>query len=429
MRWRATGAPLLAEHVPAKPGEMPRVIVDPVPCPLARVGPQVDLAENSPGLGLVAPRERGVTDRGNDARGCGGRRAVMTSVAGRPARSASVPFVRSAAPPPVGGPVGESIDDAATREFLAQLGGRRLHELAVVIAAYDEEGGIAGVVRDVPRTVRGLGVDVIVVVDGARDRTAEQARSVPDVLVADVPVNRGQGAALRLGYRLAREGGAGYIATLDGDGQYDPAELEQVLEPILAGRADFVSGSRRLGAAHTSDRVRGAGVVVFGAVLSVLARCRITDPANGLRAMRAEVTALVPLHQPQYQASELLLGAALRGFRLAEVPTTMRVRSAGGAQKATCFRCAVRPGHRRDLVAAVGGRKVVGNAVPAGGLTPRPTGPRRPRPRSRGISPGTARRRCRRRPPSRWPSASPSCRSSTGQRNSPHPLLPRRRRS
>lgn len=227
----------------------------------------------------------------------------------------------------------ETVDDAAAQAFWRAYADRRLGELAVVIAAYNEQDGIAGVLRAVPATVRDLGVDVIVVVDGASDRTAAQASSVPGVLVADVPVNRGQGAALRLGYRLAREGGARYIATLDGDGQYDPAELELLLEPLLADRADFVSGSRRLGVAHTKDRVRGTGVVFFAAVLSVLARTRITDPANGLRAMRAEVTAAVPLHQPQYQASELLLGAALRGFRLTEVPTTMRQRSAGSTKK------------------------------------------------------------------------------------------------
>lgn len=227
----------------------------------------------------------------------------------------------------------DDTDDAAAQAFWRAYSGRRLADLAVVIAAYNEENGIAGVLRAVPRTVAGLPVDVIVVVDGAKDATAERASSVPGVLVADVPVNRGQGAALRLGYRLAREGGARFIATLDGDGQYDPAELELLMAPLLAGRADFVSGSRRLGVAHTTDRVRGTGVVFFAAVLSVLARTKITDPANGLRAMRAEVTAAVPLHQPQYQASELLLGAALRGFRLAEVPTTMRQRSAGSTKK------------------------------------------------------------------------------------------------
>jgi hypothetical protein len=67
-------------------------------------------------------------------------------------------------------------------------------------------------------------------------------------------------------------------------------------------------------------------VIVFGALISVLVRHRVTDPACGLRAMRSELTAAVVLEQPQYQASELMISAALHGFRLAEVPTTMRDR-------------------------------------------------------------------------------------------------------
>ena len=116
------------------------------------------------------------------------------------------------------------------------------------------------------------------------------------------------------------------IATIDADGQYEPEELARVVEPILAGRADFVSGSRRLGAELTTDPVRHLGVLVFGALISVLVRHRVTDPACGIRAMRSEVTAAVTLEQPQYQASELMISAALHGFRLAEVPTTMRDR-------------------------------------------------------------------------------------------------------
>jgi hypothetical protein len=59
----------------------------------------------------------------------------------------------------------------------------------------------------------------------------------------------------------------------------------------------------------------------------VIIRQRITDPACGLRAMRAELTGVVKLEQPQYQASELMISAALHGFRLAEVPSTMRDRA------------------------------------------------------------------------------------------------------
>jgi glycosyltransferase involved in cell wall biosynthesis len=215
--------------------------------------------------------------------------------------------------------------------------------LAVVIPAYNEEPTVAEVVGEIPAQAAGLQAEVIVVVDGARDATAARAAS-SGALVCDVPVNRGQGAALRLGYWLARVRGAQVIATIDADGQYEPLELARVIEPILAGEADFVSGSRRLGNELTTDGVRHAGVIAFGALISVLVRHRITDPACGLRAMRAEVTAAVTLEQPQYQASELMISAALNGFRLAEVPTTMRDRGthATGTKKGGNFGYGVR---------------------------------------------------------------------------------------
>ena len=120
--------------------------------------------------------------------------------------------------------------------------------------------------------------------------TAAEAAAA-GALVCDVPVNRGQGAALRLGYWLARARGARVIVTIDADGQYDPHDLTRVVEPILADEVDFVSGSRRLGTELTTDRVRHLGVIVFGGLISVLIGQRITDPACGLRAMRSELTA------------------------------------------------------------------------------------------------------------------------------------------
>src|SRR6201999_1124832 len=107
--------------------------------------------------------------------------------------------------------------------------------------------------------VGGLGAEVIVVADGCADSTVKEADAA-GAIVCDVPVNRGQGAALRLGYRIAREGGAQYIVTTDADGQYNPAEIESLVAPIVAGRADFVTGSRRMGSEETKDPVRKAGV-------------------------------------------------------------------------------------------------------------------------------------------------------------------------
>jgi glycosyltransferase involved in cell wall biosynthesis len=171
-----------------------------------------------------------------------------------------------------------------------------------------------------------------VVADGCADATAKEADAAGAV-VADVPVNRGQGAALRLGYRIAREGGARFIVTTDADGQYNPAEIPSLLQPIIDGRADFVTGSRQLGSQESHDPVRRAGTLFFAFLVSTLTGQRVSDTTFGLRAMRAEVTGAVRLSQPQYQASELLIGVITHGYRVLEVPATIHRRRVGESKK------------------------------------------------------------------------------------------------
>jgi glycosyltransferase involved in cell wall biosynthesis len=237
----------------------------------------------------------------------------------------------------------ETAERSAADRFLVAHPAGDGAPLAVVIPAYNEEPTVAEVIAGIPTEVAGLATEAIVVVDGAKDATATKALAA-GALVCDVSVNRGQGAALRLGYWLARARGAQIIVTIDADGQYAADEIARVIQPILAGSADFVSGSRRLGSELTTDATRHAGVIVFGALISALVRQRITDPACGLRAMRSDLTGVVTLEQPQYQASELMISAALNGFRLAEVPTTMRDRGthATGTKKGGNFGYGVR---------------------------------------------------------------------------------------
>jgi glycosyltransferase involved in cell wall biosynthesis len=227
-----------------------------------------------------------------------------------------------------------AIDDAAATAFFAESGEQAapLAPVAVVIAAYNEEGVVGSVVDALPNKLCGLATIAIVVSDGSKDGTVEEARA-HGALVCDVPVNRGQGAALRLGYRLAREGGAEYIVTTDADGQYNPAEMDAVLGPVVAGQADFVTGSRKLGSQETNDPVRRLGTWVFAVTISLLTGQRITDSSFGLRAMRAEVTGAVRLQQPQYQSSELLIAVLTHGFRVAEVPATIHKRKVGESKK------------------------------------------------------------------------------------------------
>jgi len=231
-------------------------------------------------------------------------------------------------------PADQAVDDAAVAAFTETYGERAgfLPPVAIVIAAYNEEGAIGPVVEALPEQVCGLAAAAIVVADGCTDGTVKEAITA-GAMVCDVPVNRGQGAALRLGYRLARDGGARYIVTTDADGQYNPAEMDRVLAPVVAGEADFVTGSRRLGSQETKDIIRRTGVRFFAASLSMLTGQKISDTTFGLRAMRAEVTSTVRLEQPQYQASELLIGVITHGYKVTEVPATIHRRRVGESKK------------------------------------------------------------------------------------------------
>ena len=220
----------------------------------------------------------------------------------------------------------------AIRRFRAEYPQPSLGPVVVVIPALDEDASIGGVLARIPPRACGLAVDTIVVDDGSRDRTGEIARE-HGAYVARRGCNSGQGAAFRVGYRLAWERGARYVVTLDADGQWDPEDIPGVLQPVVDGDADLVLGSRVLGHAETRDAVRHAGVRVFALLVRLLTGVGVTDTSSGLRAMVAEVGVAVRQEQVQYQSSELLLGAIFQGYRVAERPVVMRTRAAGRSKK------------------------------------------------------------------------------------------------
>ena len=294
---RVTERPLHTEHVAAQQGEMPAVVLD--------------LSHSADVLGY-----RPTSNSRTGSRAPGATSATRSG-RNRVTRLADYP---------------DEVDTLAVTEFHRRYRQLRLAELVVVIAAYNEAAGIGSVLADIPKRCCDMVVDVLVVVDGATDETAEIARK-HGVYTCVAPRNRGQGAALRLGYRLAADCGARYVVTTDADGQYDSAEMATLVRPLVEDRADFVTGSRRLGPHEADSRVRWIGVRVFAMLASLLTWRRITDTSFGFRAMRADLACSVTLVEPQYQSSELLLGVTARGARVLEVPMTMHLRGNGASKK------------------------------------------------------------------------------------------------
>ena len=224
--------------------------------------------------------------------------------------------------------------DEALRDFSSRYPAVKLPPVVALICAYEEADNIGDVLKAVPAEALGLAVIPLVIVDGGEDATARVSIEL-GAITCVFPTNLGHGVALQVGYRLAVDGGARYVVTLDADGQNDPAELPVMLEPLVEGTADFVVASRRLGIDETSDQVRRAGVVVFAWLMNRLTGSTLSDTSNGYRALTAELLADVVdrLEQRQYQTAELLITAISRGWRVTERPTVWRPRASGSSKK------------------------------------------------------------------------------------------------
>ena len=200
--------------------------------------------------------------------------------------------------------------------------------VVLVLPAHDEEGTVAAVVSRTPATVCGRPVEVVVVDDGSSDGTAHRAARAGARVIRH-ETNRGLGAAVRTGLDDAVARGAAVVAFCDADGEYDPAQLERLVAPILAGEADYVVGSRFAGRIRSMRPHRRLGNVVLTHLLAIVSRQRITDGQSGFRALsRRAADEGEILHDYNY-AQVLTLDLLARGFRYHEVPIDYAFRRTG----------------------------------------------------------------------------------------------------
>jgi len=205
-------------------------------------------------------------------------------------------------------------------------------DVAVIIPAYNEADNLKEVLPRIPAEVGGLRLGVVVVDDGSEDGTYECALAEGAFAVRS-PINRGGGAALRLGYDTLHKADIDICITMDADGQHNPEEIPALLAPLLEDKCDIVIGSRIIGSREKDSLFRLAGVYVFSFVINRLTGLKITDPSSGFRAFKMDVVRRIPLDEDQFHTSELIINAAKGGFRICEAPITILKRKYGESKK------------------------------------------------------------------------------------------------
>lgn len=195
--------------------------------------------------------------------------------------------------------------------------------LSVVIPAYNEEKGIAEIacrVLSVASDLKNAGVDqleLLIVDDGSKDRTAEVASKIAGVNLICHPRNKGYGAALKTGFSKAR---GELIGFLDADGTYPPEYFPHLCRAALNG-VDLVIGSRMAGADSKMPLTRRVGNFFFATLLTVLSRQKVTDSASGMRVFKREILEQIyPLPDGLNLTPVMSTRALHEGINIGEVP-------------------------------------------------------------------------------------------------------------
>ncbi len=198
-----------------------------------------------------------------------------------------------------------------------------------IIPAYNEEKTIVEVINSVKLLVD----QVVVVDDGSTDKTFELAKA-QDIAVLHHIINRGQGAALKTGTEYALKFGADIIIHFDADGQFLANDIKSVVEPIKAGIADIVFGSRFLSKQSDIPFVKKNIILPLAKVVNrIFFGIEMTDPQSGFRAMSAQAAKQIDWQQDKMaHCSEILFAAGRRNvdvspsrgnLKIKEVPITV----------------------------------------------------------------------------------------------------------
>ncbi|MDI6724009.1 MAG: glycosyltransferase family 2 protein [Methanobacterium sp.] len=191
--------------------------------------------------------------------------------------------------------------------------------ITAILPAYNEELSIGSMVIACKKYVD----RVLVIDDGSIDNTVEIAQLAgAEVIVQET--NKGKGAALKTGFKSAKD--SDIIVTLDSDGQHNPGDIPKIVAPIINGEADIVNGSRYInGNGKNTPTYRRVGQKVLDKATNLNSNLNITDSQSGFRAFARHTFPVFRFKSTDFSIeSEMLVDAANAGLNIKEVEIGVR---------------------------------------------------------------------------------------------------------
>jgi len=196
----------------------------------------------------------------------------------------------------------------------------RNSDIYIIIPAFNEEQTI----RSVVESLLPMGYMIVVVDDGSTDATLNSLHGLPLFYIRH-EINLGQGAALQTGITFALTMEARIFVTFDGDGQHKPADIDNLIKPLLLNEADVVLGSRFLPSAVTNiSFLKKQAIRIARLVNFLFTGVWLSDAHNGLRAFNEKTAIALDLKENgMAHASEIFFAICQSKLRIREVPVSI----------------------------------------------------------------------------------------------------------
>ncbi|SJZ95156.1 glycosyltransferase family 2 protein [Selenihalanaerobacter shriftii] len=205
-----------------------------------------------------------------------------------------------------------------------------MKKVIVIIPALNEEEAIGKVIEKVPRNqVEGVKFEILVIDDGSTDGTVAVAKEYGADYIISHTENWGLGATIRHGLEWAYKEEADIGVMIDSDNEYPADEIDNLIEPILNDKADYILGSRFMKKVRGMTLMRRLGNYTFTLLQSILLGEWVTDGQTGMRAFSREVMRDFRIIHDYNYAQVITLNILRQGYRLGQVPISYSVRETG----------------------------------------------------------------------------------------------------
>ena len=205
--------------------------------------------------------------------------------------------------------------------------------VSIVVPVFNEAGTVAAVIERLLTIEFSASREIIVVNDGSTDGTRaalDRVTANAAVQIVHMDRNRGKGYAVRQGFARAR---GSVIAIQDADLELDPAQLPDLVGPVLRGEADVVYGSRFL-RPTSAPLMTIAGNRLLTVLTNILFRSSLTDMETCYKVMRADIAKSLPLSADRFEIEpEITARLLLDGYRIVERPVRFDARSRMAGKK------------------------------------------------------------------------------------------------